>query len=184
MEHLLSLVGPLITRQDTNYRKAIPAAERLMLTVRFFASGDPQISFTYLFRMGKKTVSRIISETSRAIHLVLKTVYFSAPKIKEQWKKISEDFEMLWQFPHVIGAIDGKHMRIQNPNKCDSLYYNYKGFFSVQLLAVCDPKCNFIFADVGQYGSNNDCAVLKNSIIGQKLANGSLKIPDAEKMTE
>ena len=54
-------------KKDTNLRKSIPAAERLMLTMRFLASGDSQISLSYLFRMGNKSVSRIVSETSEAI---------------------------------------------------------------------------------------------------------------------
>ena len=36
---LLNMVTPLITRQDTHLRLAIPAAERLALTLRFLATG-------------------------------------------------------------------------------------------------------------------------------------------------
>ena len=180
MEHLLQLVGPLITKQDTRFRKAIPAAQRLMLALRYLASGDSQISLTYLFRMGKKTVSRIINETCRAIYEVLSERYFSIPKTESQWRKISKDFEDMWQFPHVIGAIDGKHIRIQAPKKSGTLYHNYKGFFSLQLLAVCDAKYNFIFADVGQYGSNNDSSVLANSEIGYAMEMNTLNIPEPD----
>ena len=63
---------------------------------------------------------------------------------------------------HVIGAIDGMHVAMECPKSTGSLYHNYKGFFSQVLLAVCDAKYKFIFIDVGQYGSTNDSAVLKN----------------------
>ena len=69
-----AFVGPLAQKKDTNLRKAIPAAERLMLTMRFLASGDSQVSLSYLFRMGKKGVSRIVSETSEAIIQVRMTI--------------------------------------------------------------------------------------------------------------
>ena len=69
----------LLLKKDTNFRKAIPPAQRLMLTLRFLAYGDSQISLTYLFRMGKKTVSRIISETSEALYEVLSKMYLNAP---------------------------------------------------------------------------------------------------------
>ena len=95
-----------------------------MLTLRFFASEDSQISLTCLFRMGKKTVSRIISETCEALYEVLCNKYLDTPKTKEQWKKISDDFKQLWQFPHVIGVIDGKQIRIQAPNKSATLFRN------------------------------------------------------------
>ena len=93
MEHSLSLVAPLITKRGKNFRKAIPPAQRLMLTLRFLASGDSQISLTYLFRMGKKTVSRIISEICEVLYEVPYNKYVNASKNKEQWKKISDDFE-------------------------------------------------------------------------------------------
>lgn len=182
MEHLLSLVGPLIIKKDTNFRKAIPPAQRLMLTLRFLASGDSQISLTYLFRMGKKTVSRIISKTTKALYEVLSKAYLNVLNNQNEWKKIAEEFQGLCQFPHVIGAIDGKHIRIQAPTKSETLYHNYKGFFSLLLLAVCDAKYNFTFVDVGQYGSNNDCSVLANSNICRALDNSTLGVPSAEKI--
>lgn len=182
MDHLLSMVGPLISKRDTNFRKAIPAQERLMLTLRFLASGDSQISLTYLFRMGKKTVSRIIGETCIAIHSVLVGKYFNVPESPEQWRKIANDFEELWNFPHVIGDIDGKHVRIQAPNKSGSLCHNYKDFFSTVILAVCDAKYNFIYADIGQYGSNNDCGVLANSGLAFALEENKWNVPEPERI--
>ena len=75
LEHLLGLVGPLAQKKkDTNLRKAIPVAESLMLTMRFLASGDSQVSLSYLFRMGKKGMSRVVSETSEAIIQVRMTI--------------------------------------------------------------------------------------------------------------
>ena len=45
------------------------------------------------------------------------------------------------------------------------------------LLAVCDAKYCFSMFDVDQYGSNNDSAVLLNSKLGKKIAQGLLNIP-------
>ena len=180
LEHLLTLVGPLIQKKDTNFRKAIPASERLMLTLRFLASGDSQRSLTYLFRLGKKTVSRIVSETCKALSHGLQPLYMSAPENEEQWKKNSQDFKNLWQFPHVFSAIDGKHVVIEAPAKSGTLFHNYKGTFSIVRLAVCDAKYNFTVIGVGQYVSNNDSGVLAESEIGSAFENNTLKIPPCE----
>ena len=83
LEHLLGLAGPLIQKKDTNLIKAIPAAERLMLTMRFLGSGDSRVSSSSLFRMGKKSLSRIVSGTSEAIIQVLLQDCMSPPETEE-----------------------------------------------------------------------------------------------------
>lgn len=55
---------------------------------------------------------------------------------KEKWIEISELFYNVTNFPNCIGAIDGKHIRILKPAHSGCLYYNYKQFFSINLLAV------------------------------------------------
>ena len=74
-EHLLSLVGPRITKTNTRMREAISAAERLTLTLRYLASGDDQQSLSFSYRIGRTTVSHIIKETLYAIWLALKDKY-------------------------------------------------------------------------------------------------------------
>ena len=56
-DHLLTLVGPRIRKNDTNFKEAIPPAERLAITLRFLASGESQQSLAFLFRVGR-SVSR------------------------------------------------------------------------------------------------------------------------------
>ena len=82
--------------------------------------------------------------------------------------------------PHVIGAVDGKHVAMECSKNTGSLYHNYKGFYSQLLLAVCDAKYKFIFINVGQYGRRNDSAVLKNSELDRRLESYSLNIPSED----
>ena len=82
--------------------------------------------------------------------------------------------------PHVIGAVDGTHVRIKCTKNTGSLYHNYKGFFSLVLLAICDVNYCFILFDVGQYGSNNDSGVFIHSNIGVYFEDHSNNIPQPE----
>ena len=52
-EHLLSLVGPIITKNDTRMRKAIGPAEQLSLTLHYLACGDSQQSNSFVYIIGR-----------------------------------------------------------------------------------------------------------------------------------
>lgn len=176
-EHLLKLVGPSITKQDTIFRSSINAEQRLVVTLRFLACGEDQQTLSFSFRIAKSTISRIVSETTEAIYNCLKEEYLRIPYCKEDWLRISDDFESMWNFPHCIGAIDGKHIRIECPKLSGSLYHNYKGFFSIVLLAICDAKYCFTLFDLGQYGSNNDSGVLAKSKMNSLFEENALNVP-------
>ena len=64
-------------------------------------------------------------------------------------------------------------LKYSNPNSKTSgtMFHNYEGFFSFQLLAVCDSKYNSIFA-------NNDCSLLSNSTIEYAIEQNTLNIPE------
>ena len=106
--------------------------------------------------MEKESVSRIVSVTSEAIVQALPRDYMSPPETKEQWKNIAKEIGEPWQFPRVVGAIEGKHMEIAPTAKLSTLYYNYKGTFNIVLLAICNVKCNFTLVNLVQHGSNNN----------------------------
>lgn len=75
---------------------------------------------------------------------------------KDQFISIANSFSNKWNFPHVLGCLDGKHIRIRCPNRSGSLYYNYKDFFSIVLFALVDAKYKFIAVDIGRFGREGD----------------------------
>lgn len=125
--------------------------------------------------MGRSTVCQIIHNTTKALWDRLSPVYLKPPT-EEKWLEIVEGFEKKWNFPNCLGAIDGKHVRIQAPSGTGSLYYNYKGFFSVVILAACDSEYQFTAVDVGGFGRQSDGGILSYSVLGRELAAGSQMI--------
>ncbi|KAL1256488.1 hypothetical protein QQF64_012033 [Cirrhinus molitorella] len=73
--------------------------------------------------------------------------------------------------------MDGKHIVIQAPANSGFLYFNYKGTFSVVLLALVDADYRFLVIDVGSYGSSSDGGIFSNSALGKSLSDGTLNIP-------
>ncbi|GAU87359.1 hypothetical protein RvY_00225 [Ramazzottius varieornatus] len=92
---LLKLVTPLITYQST-----------------ILGTGITQTAAAHSFAMSQTTISKIFKETTKAIYDALKDVYIGEPS-KERWKKNAEKFEVMWNVPNFIGAIDGKHVQIK-----------------------------------------------------------------------
>lgn len=173
-EYLLSLVGPSITKKSP--REPIQPASRLMVTLRFLATGDSYPSLGYAFRIAPSTICNIIREVCNALWDCLSPLYLKA-LTEEHWVKISQDYYNLWQLPNCLGAIDGKHVVVRAPANSGSLYYNYKKDYSIVLFAVCDAKYFFTVVDVGAYGAQSDGGILKNSVFGRKLKDGTLGIP-------
>ena len=178
--HLLSLVGPAITRQTTTFREPISAGERLAITLRYLVTGDSMQTISFSYRVGHSTVCGIIDSTCDALWDVLSSEYLRRPLCQEEWKWVNECFHQIWNLPHCVGAIDGKHVVMQAPANSGSNFYNYKGTFSIVLLAVCDARYCFTLLDIGDAGRHSDGGVLTNSAFGQALESGSLSLPCPE----
>ncbi|KAE8740783.1 hypothetical protein FOCC_FOCC013682 [Frankliniella occidentalis] len=86
-----------------------------------------------------------------AFRLALEESVLKTPG-KAEWKEISNKFMEIWQFPNCLGAVGGKHMRIQAPPESGAQFHNYKSFFSMVLMATCDAQYKFTTIDIGQYG--------------------------------
>ncbi|KAH7987852.1 hypothetical protein HPB52_024777 [Rhipicephalus sanguineus] len=72
---LLELLRPAISKQDTNYRPAISAHDRLAMTIRSLATGETQRDVAFNFLAGRSTVSSIVAEVTQALWLVLEPLY-------------------------------------------------------------------------------------------------------------
>lgn len=105
---------------------------------------------------------------------------FQVPNSREEWKQIAQDFERKWNFPHCLGAVDGKHVRIIPPPGSGSFFYNYKGYHSMVLMAVVNANYEFIACEFGINGRNSDGGVIECTKFYDNLKNNSLNIPEAD----
>lgn len=133
----------------------------------------------FAFRCGVSTATGIVKQTCQVIWNELQSTIIPTPN-KDAWIKISDGFKKHSYFPNCIGAIDGKHIRIIKPAESGSLFFNYKKYFSITLLAVTDSEYNFVYVDIGSYGRSSDSTVFSNSRLFQKMQNNELDIPNGK----
>ncbi|CAH1985491.1 unnamed protein product [Acanthoscelides obtectus] len=100
---------------------------------RYLASGNTFTDLHYSFRIGIKTISRIVREVCSNIWLLLHKEYMAIPDVST-WQNIAYAFEKTANFPNCIGAVDSKHIRLIKPEDSGSMYFNYKGYCSIVLM--------------------------------------------------
>jgi hypothetical protein len=76
--------------------------------------------------------------------------------------------------------MDGKHIVVQKPVRSGSLFYTYKHTFAIQLLAVVNADCRFLYVDVGCQDRIGDAGVYQNSSLRRALENNNVNVPEAE----
>uniref|UniRef100_A0A3P9H8E2 DDE Tnp4 domain-containing protein n=1 Tax=Oryzias latipes TaxID=8090 RepID=A0A3P9H8E2_ORYLA len=165
-KNLLQQLAPSLTKEQTHYRKPIDPEQRLAVYGDFLSTGDSYRTID----------SSIVRETCDALWHCHRDEHLPVPT-EEMWRSTARRFHERWDFPNCLGAMDGKHILIQAPANSDSLYFNYKGTFSVVLLALVDADYRFLVVDVGSYGSNSDGGIFANSGLGQALRDGTLNVP-------
>ncbi|XP_071649043.1 uncharacterized protein [Temnothorax longispinosus] len=176
-QYLLERIAPFIEKKTTHLRESIPPAERLSVTLRHLATGESQESLSLQFRIGQSTISSIIREVCAALISILKDEFLRMPTSAEEWNIVANNFGQRWNFHHCIGAMDGKHVRIDPPLSSGSAYYNYKDFYSIVLLAVVDAQLRFIYIDLGTNGRMSDSYIWNKCSLKSHLYSNNFPLP-------
>ncbi|KAL4104313.1 hypothetical protein QTP88_019614 [Uroleucon formosanum] len=174
---ILSLVKDDLTKEPT-MRVPVPISpdEKLAITLRFLATGESFRSLSFSFRIFYSYISVIVKETLIALKQMLMPLFLPNPNSID-YKVKANEFYTKWNFPNCILAIDGQHVRIRCPNNSGSLYFNYKDYFSIVLMAMVDANYKFIAINVGSFGREGDSGIFVKSNMGQQILNFTFKFP-------
>ncbi|CAN1825031.1 hypothetical protein LINPERHAP1_LOCUS31000 [Linum perenne] len=63
-----------------------------------------------------------------------------------------------------LGALDGTHVKVRAIIPDQPRYRNRKGEVSINMLAVCNPDCEFMYCLAGWEGSAHDGRVLRDAV--------------------
>ena len=173
------MVEPLIKMKKTCMRQPIPAEERLAITLRFLATGETSDLLMYQFRVHRITIAKIVLEVCQAIYQVFMPTYMIFPTKEDDWLQICNATFERWNFPNCSTAADGKHIVITKPINSGSMYYNYKGFFSIVLLAMVHYDYEILAVDVACQGRISDGGVFGNSCLYFAFKCNKVNLPKA-----
>ncbi|XP_017470682.1 PREDICTED: putative nuclease HARBI1 [Rhagoletis zephyria] len=141
---------------------AVSKTIKLAVTLRFLGQGSYQTSVGNDFHLGlsQPTVSSVLSETLDILEAVICPLWIKFHMTDAEKTEAKEYFFQKTGFPGVIGCVDGSHIKILAPNKQDQhLYYNRKGFFSLNAMIICDHKMRIRYFDARYAGSGHDSLI-------------------------
>ena len=173
-DELVERLSPRITKPSTNFRASLEPGLKVAITLRHLASGNKYRSMQYGWRVPHNTISIIVRDVCNAIIDEYTDEMMTTPNTEEGWRTVADDWYQRWNFPHTIGAIDGKHVACKAPPSTGSEYYNYKGFFSVILFAMVSSDYKFMWADVSGNGSASDAQIYNSSELKEGLESGTI----------
>ena len=169
-------IRPVIEKEDTVMRAAIPVEQRVALTLWFLATNSDYRTIGHLFGVSKPTVSVVSKEVCAAIVKILLPKYIRIPT-GDSLKAVIEGFQEKLGFPQCVGVVDGTHIPIVSPVECPADYYNRKGWHSIIMQGTVDHLGHFIDIYVDWPGRVHDARVFVNSSLYKKGQDGAL-FPD------
>uniref|UniRef100_A0A182K674 DDE Tnp4 domain-containing protein n=1 Tax=Anopheles christyi TaxID=43041 RepID=A0A182K674_9DIPT len=181
--YLLKKISAKITRKNTFMRKAFTAKERFIVTLRFLATGESFVALGGLYGLSATSIRNIVPVVCGCLIKALRH-YVMFPSSEAGWLQVSEEFEKRWQFPHAIGVIDARHVKIRKPSDTGYDYRNYKSFYSIVLLAIVEANANFMYVCVGGKGSLPDGGMFRNASFRSKFERSELNVPQPALLDE
>ncbi len=157
-----------------NRNHAVTAEQKLLLTLRYYATGSFQSVCSDFIGIHKSTASRIVRLVSHELAL-LRPRFINFPEEEEEINEVRQGFYAIACFPKCIGAIDCTHVKIISPGGENAeTYRNRKGFFSVNVQTVCDAHLRIQDIVARWPGSAHDSTILINSSLRRKFEMGEM----------
>lgn len=110
----------------------------------------------------KCTAHRIVHRVSASI-AQLSGHHINFPSTENLISGTQLEFYNIARFPKVIGAMDCTHVKIKSPGgETAELYRNRKGYFSLNVQAICNAKLEFTDIVARWPGSTHDSTIFNN----------------------
>lgn len=157
---------------NTNRNLPVTPIMQLLITLRFFATGCFQQVLGDHVNIHKSTVSRIITRITAQIASHARD-YIKMPRRREAMLESMSNFYRVCGFPRIVGCIDCTHIKILSPGGENAeIYRNRKGWFSINVQAVCDTQLQIRDIVARWPGSVHDSTIFNSSALRAQFEAG------------
>ncbi|CAG2229820.1 HARBI1 [Mytilus edulis] len=144
-----------------------------MVALRFYATGSFQLVNADVHNISKSSVSNITRDVTQCLVRVCQQ-YVVMPTDPVELQSVMQGFYNVANFPNVVGAIDGTHIRIRAPSVDEHIYVNRKNYHSVNVQGVCDSDMKFMNIVAKWPGATHDAFIWANSNISEMFENRTI----------
>ncbi|CAH2090586.1 unnamed protein product [Euphydryas editha] len=144
----------------------IPLEIKVLCTLSFLATGSYQRVVGVAQHLTQHTTSRCIREVVDALnHRNIIKRWITFPQTPQERSRIKEQFQRKFNLPGVIGCIDCTHISIVKPTDSEHLFYNRKGYHSLNIQMICDHNLLILNVNSKFGGATHDSHIWSASEI-------------------
>ena len=144
---LVRQLQPYISPDQSSPNYTYLSAEKRVAVTLYYLKDMGSLAVTAnTFGIAICTASCVIHQVCNTISKALGPNYLKLPETASEMRQKLSEFEAKFGMVQAFGWIDGTHVPMKRPVKDTQDYYCCKGFYSLNIQAVCDYRG--IFMDV------------------------------------
>ncbi|XP_064471832.1 uncharacterized protein LOC135386041 [Ornithodoros turicata] len=174
--YLVESCRHVLEHQTTNMRQPISVEKRVAIGLYRLCSTAEDRTIAHFFGVGRSTVNVVYRQFAKAVIQELEDEWLRMVSPGEMGEHMRE-FYAVSGFPQGVGALDGCHFAVSPPKNNAVDYYNYKGWYSVILLALVDHRYRFRYINVGSPGRCHDAHVYGRSKLCELVNSAHFQTP-------
>lgn len=153
---------------DTHRSHALSAEQQTFAALRYFATGSFQQVTADTLGISQASVSRSVKRVSVALASRAGQV-IKFPTDVNSVQRMKEGFMDKFQFPNVLGCVDGSLIPIKAPSHREDMYVCRKGYHALNVQGICDSNKKFTNLVARFPGSAHDAFIWSQSGVNNYL---------------
>ncbi|XP_063633776.1 putative nuclease HARBI1 [Cydia splendana] len=160
------LCSDLRTQTRLRGTREIPLEIKVLCALSFYATGSDQRIVGLTQHLTQRTASRCIRQVTNALNCEnISDKWIVFPQTQQERTVLTQEFQRRFRLPGIIGAIDCTHVATAKPDTQEHLFFNRKGYHSLNVQMICDHELIIRNINPKFGGATHDAHIWASSII-------------------